>query len=95
MPESDPIWKLTPFIDAPGDYPGGPYRFEWEREWRHVGELRFSEQDPAFLIIPEKLHARARRFFEDAVREHYGPGYFCPYIDPGWDRERIRDVLTH
>ena len=28
---ANPIWKVTPFIDAPGVYPNGSYFFEWER----------------------------------------------------------------
>ncbi len=55
-PENDPIWTLTPFIDASGDYGASQYRFEWEREWRHVGDLSFSENDVSFLILPEHEH---------------------------------------
>jgi hypothetical protein len=35
-PTNDPIWKLTPFIDVPGEYGKSEYRFEWEREWRCI-----------------------------------------------------------
>jgi hypothetical protein len=48
------IWKLTPLIDAPGEYGS-------EREWRHVGEFPFSPDDVAFLLIPEHLHVAARK----------------------------------
>lgn len=85
-----PIWKATPFVDFPGDYHGGAYRFEWEREWRHVGEFRFAMSDVAFLFVPEYLHEKARRFFEDLSHEHGGPIYLCPYLDPAWTDERIR-----
>ncbi len=92
------IWKLTPFIDAPGDYPangGGakPRRFEWEREWRRVGDFRFAPHDVAFLLIPEEHHDDAHAFFVDAQRENLGPAYFCPYVDPLWDREKILHTL--
>jgi hypothetical protein len=40
------------------------YRFEWEREWRHVRDLNFTVQDVAFLIIPENLHQNARIFLK-------------------------------
>lgn len=93
-PASDPIWRLTPFIDVRGTYRSGPYRFEWEREWRHIGNFSFSESDVAFLIIPEELHGAARGFFTNAVRENLGPGYFCPYIDPCWSRRRVEQALT-
>jgi hypothetical protein len=90
---AEPIWELTPFIDARGNYPSGPYRFEWEREWRHVGDLHFEIEDVAFLIIPENLHDDARAFFQDALDENIGPAYFCPYIDIGWDFDRVRRAL--
>lgn len=93
-PEVNPIWTLTPFIDSTGDHPNGQYRFEWEREWRHVGDLNFTVEDVAFLIIPENLHHDARRFFENALRENVGPAYLCPYIHAGWDQDRVRQVLA-
>ena len=87
------IWSLTPFIDFPGDYPTGPYRFEWEREWRLRGDLHFNERDVAFLVIPERFHSAARSFFEQAIAEYIGPGYLCPYIDPTWSWERVQNAL--
>jgi hypothetical protein len=39
--EHDQIWSLTPFIDFPGHYPAGTYKFEWEREWRLRKDLEF------------------------------------------------------
>lgn len=93
-PASERIWEVTSFIDFPGDYPSGTYRFEWEREWRVRGSLSFSESDVAFLIIPEQLHQTARNFFQNAINENIGPGYFCPYIDPYWDWERVRSALN-
>ncbi len=97
-PDAEPIWKLTPLIDAPGVYPTSrgprPYRFEWEREWRIPGShLSFNETEVAALIIPEDLHEAARGFFSDAVSDNAGPGYFCPYIDPRWDRAKVRAAL--
>jgi hypothetical protein len=92
-PSANPIWMMTPFIDSSGDYLHGVYRFEWEREWRHIGALKFSEKDVAFLIIPEEFHDQARCFFEEALHENTGPAYLCPFIDVGWDHERIRIAL--
>lgn len=90
-PESHPIWDLAPFVDLPGR--GGSYYFEWEREWRHVGDLRFSPGDVAFLVMPEELHEAARGFFETARRDNTGPAYFCPYLDATWPRDRwIREL---
>jgi hypothetical protein len=90
---SAPIWKLTPLIDAPGEYFGKPYFFDWEREWRFVGEFSFGSEDVAFLIIPEELHEAAKSFFIGVKTENTGPAYLCPYIDPTWERERILETL--
>ena len=86
---SQEIWKLIPFIDAPGKYYKSKYEFEWEREWRHLGDFPFDVSDVAFLLIPEALHSAAYSFFQDAYHENIGPAYFCPYIDPSWPREKI------
>jgi hypothetical protein len=91
---ADPIWRITPFVDYPGDYGGTQYRFEWEREWRVPGGLEFTPDDVAFLFIPEELHAAARTFFEDAEREHTGPAYLCPYVDPRWDMQRVQEAFA-
>ncbi|MBN8995392.1 MAG: hypothetical protein J0H94_09205 [Rhizobiales bacterium] len=92
--KSHPVWRLTPFVDAPGAYPTGSYFFEWEREWRKVGDFKFSTDDVAFLIIPEHLHAAAKGFLENARAEHLGPAYDCPFIDAHWKRKQIEGVLA-
>jgi hypothetical protein len=92
-PADNPIWRLTAFIDAPGDYPNGRYRFEWEREWRVLGTYGFHQTDAAFLLLPEHLHNAARGFFESAQSENTGPAYLCPYIDPHWPKERVVEAL--
>jgi hypothetical protein len=91
---ADPIWALSPFVDFPSG-PSSPYRydFRWEREWRVAADVAFSEDDVAFLFIPEDRHESATSFFRDAVEENLGPGYFCPYVDPSWSVERVRDAL--
>jgi hypothetical protein len=93
-PTDDPIWHLTPFIEAPGDYGNSPYYFEWEREWRHVGNFSFEPDEVAFLIMPERLHKAARNFFVEAYTEHTGPAYFCPFLDLTWPRERVDSRLA-
>jgi hypothetical protein len=91
----DPLWRLTPFIDNPGNYPSGAYKFEWEREWRVVGDVRFDPGNVAFLFLPEDDHARARQFFVDVRVGHAGPDYLCPYIDPRWEIAQIQDALSN
>jgi hypothetical protein len=91
---NDPIWRLTPLIEAPGVYNGSQYYFEWEREWRHVGDFVFDTTDVAFLVMPEKLHPVARAFFAEAYTENIGPAYFCPFLDITWPRDRILCALA-
>jgi hypothetical protein len=90
-----PAWAVTPFIDAPGQYPNGSsYFFEWEREWRHRGSFKFAESEVKFLIIPEALHDAARSFFQWAEHENAGPAYSCGFIDPYWKLEKIEAVFS-
>lgn len=93
-PSAHPIWTMTPFIDAPGKYGKAKYRFEWEREWRVHGHFDFDESDVAFLILPEKEHARACGFFHQAREENTGPFYGCPFIDGNWNLKRIEKALA-
>jgi hypothetical protein len=86
----DPVWRVSPFVDYPGDYGGTQYRFEWEREWRVSAGLSFGAGDVAFLFIPEAFHRAARSFFEGHLEEGTGPAYLCPYVDPTWDMARIQ-----
>lgn len=90
--QDDPIWQLTPFIDLPGPLPF-KNDFRWEREWRLRSDLRFEPADVAFLFIPERLHADAWSFFRDAQDDNLGPAYFCPYIDPTWSVDTVREAL--
>jgi hypothetical protein len=88
--QHDPIWKIAPFVDQPGQYGPKSYFYEWEREWRHIGTLDFKETDAAFLIIPEDLHSHARGFFNNAEAENTGPNYRCVFIDPYWDAGKVK-----
>ncbi len=89
-----PVWKLTPMVDAPGPAGRGVYEFEWEREWRVLGNLEFNSEDVAFLILPERNHEAARGFFANAEHENVGPNYPCPFVDAKWSRERILETLS-
>lgn len=90
---SDPFWRVTPFVDFPGDYGGTSYRFEWEREWRIQGSLAFVPDDVSFLFIPEDQHDAARAFFAEAKAENTGPSYICPFLDPLWDLDRVESEI--
>lgn len=73
--------------------PTGNYFFEWEREWRKVGNYKFEPYEVEFLIIPAKLHEKARTFFDMAEAENLGPSYTCPFIDPYWKLKKIKPLL--
>jgi hypothetical protein len=47
---TNPFWRLEPFIDS---VVPGTHEFEWEREWRVPGGLRFNLDDVAFVILPQ------------------------------------------
>ena len=89
----NPIWNVTPFVDAPGTYAYGSYFFEWEREWRKVGDFTFTTDEVAFLIIPEQLHILAKDFFIDARENNLGPSYDCPFIDAHWTWEKLKPLI--
>lgn len=48
----NPLWDLTPFMDL---VMPGTYEWDWEREWRVRGELRFAPKDIAFVVTPEGI----------------------------------------
>lgn len=91
---NSPIWRVAPFVDLPGIYGNSTYLYEWEREWRHVGDLDFLVTEPAFLIIPEHLHNAAQEFFHSAKIDNVGPSYDCPFIDPYWGEDKIAAALN-
>jgi hypothetical protein len=91
----DPLWRLTPLVDFPGDYGSTQYRFEWEREWRVPHEVVFEPRDVAFIFLPEGEHSAARAFFQQAEQDETGPNYTCPFIDPLWPMERIQEAATN
>ena len=73
---------LAPFIEIVSNNQNERRDFDWEREWRVIGQIPFSPEDVKYLFIPSDLHEQARIFFDDAERENIGPNYQCPFIDP-------------
>jgi hypothetical protein len=86
----DNIWHLTPLAD----YTAANYHFEWEREWRVPGGLRFTPDDVAFLFVPAHQHAEATAFLADGGGGA-GPAYLCPILDPLWNDDQIQATLKH
>jgi hypothetical protein len=85
----DRLWQVTPFVENPGSGPWGRYEFDWEREWRVVGDLVFAPADVAFLIIPEgeysEMTEEVEWFFDD-----YSPAV----IDLTWPLPKLQQVLA-
>jgi len=79
------LWRITPFIDYPGAYGSVHYEYDWEREWRHVGDLAFHPEDVAFLFAPAEEH--------DLVRDWWG-GQFGSTSPPCLDAELPTDQFA-
>ena len=95
---NDLVWKLAPFIDRPGWYQKYQrdlkYFFEWEREWRHVGDLNFREGDLSFLVLPEDKHDELRLYLSEESRRIDLPRYLSqPFICLEWEKTKIQDTL--
>lgn len=76
------LLELVPFIEIVSNNRNERHDFDWEREWRVIGQIPFLPEDVKYLFIPSDSHQEARIFFDDAERENIGPNYQCPYIDP-------------
>lgn len=82
---ASPVWELTPFIDQWN--PEKKYTFDWEREWRVVGGLRFDLEDVVLLIGLDGV--------EPLFHEEFTIG--APYYDARemnyhWDSDTIPEV---
>jgi hypothetical protein len=75
--ETHPASKILPFIEAMGTWPTGRKEFSWEREWRHLGDFKFSWLDVALVLCPEE---------EIGEFEALGP---YSAVDPSWSLERM------
>lgn len=87
---ANPIWKLTPFVDYPGAGTWGRYEFEWEREWRVVGDLTFGPlTDLEFVIAPQRNH--------DAIRKAWlgtADQVMPALLDLRWDLPVLQHVFA-
>ena len=78
----NPLAKITPFMDVMGTWDDSKKEFWWEREWRHLGDLRFSLGDVAVVFCPES----EMRHFDDSVDNGRRR---IPMVDPKWGLEHI------
>lgn len=88
---TDDIWKITPFVDNPGSGDWGRYEFDWEREWRVVGQLTFGNGQVAFLIAPEPAHPELSA---DWLRRVTTSAPAPPLIDLSWSPDRLQRAFA-
>jgi hypothetical protein len=62
---TDPLWKLTPYVDRPGEYEGRGTGSNGSVSGGVAGDFRFDRKDVALLFMLQGLHAPARTFFAE------------------------------
>lgn len=82
---ANPVWELTPFVDQWN--PDKNYTFDWEREWRVAGGLKFDLEDVVLLIGLDGV--------DPLFHEEFTIG--APYYDARnmtyeWDGDTIPEV---
>lgn len=88
---SAPALRLAPFIDQMGTPSGTRKEFWWEREWRHVGDLRFTAKDLVVVFAPEHDHGALRDSLAgDPDYEEVLPRL----VDVQWGLERMIATLA-
>lgn len=81
----DPIAQIAPFVDWMGTWPttGKKKEFWWEREWRHLGDMKYQLDDVAVVLCPISDRESLATVTESPC------GRRVPVIDPDWGLERI------
>lgn len=91
--QTEPIFRITPFIEDMGkSLSGVPKEFWWEREWRHVGDyhLAFPSRVVA-LLAPEDQHDSFR---QQLIGLNLPAWAKRPLLDPTWGLERMLATLA-
>lgn len=47
------IARLLPFFDVMGTWSDSQKEFWWEREWRHIGDMKFELSEIVLWLCPE------------------------------------------
>ena len=84
----DPLWQITPFIDYPGVYGDHEFKWQWEREWRVLGNLRFEPQALPFVFAPQSDHSEVRRRWDQVL----SPAQVPVLLDAKWPLPLIQEV---
>lgn len=85
------VLLLTPFIEQMGPTKGSRKEFWWEREWRHVGHLRFEPKHIVVAFAPEDQHASLKARLRKTTDDDYD---FLTFVDVNWGLERIIGALA-
>jgi hypothetical protein len=85
-----PAAQLFPFCEQMGTWPNRQKEFWWEREWRHVGDLRFRFSEVALWLCPEGEIDD----FEDLINEQGQARSRIHCVDPRWGLEQIIACLA-
>lgn len=86
-----PILRLTPFVEQMGTPLEIRKEFWWEREWRHVGDLRFTTDDIVVVFAPQAEHDW---LWEQLVQSPDYPGGTLAFVDAHWGLERMIGALA-
>ena len=73
---SHAVSSILPFVEQMGTWPHSRKEFSWEREWRHLGSLRFARRDVTVVLCPEQ-----------DIEEFEALGYRA--IDASWSLEKM------
>ncbi|KRF36654.1 hypothetical protein ASG94_04295 [Nocardioides sp. Soil805] len=84
----DALWQVTPFIDYPGVYRDREFKWEWEREWPVLGNLRFESEAVPFVFAPQSDHDDVRRRWSQML----SPSPLPVLLDAKWPLPLIQEV---
>ncbi len=80
--------SILPLFESFGkklhSHTSGSTDYRWEREWRFVGDFVFGLSEVAFGICPENDIGNMEQIAQNQF----------PFIDPSWDPEKIKEVLS-
>lgn len=82
------LWQVTPFIDYPGVYGDREFKWEWEREWRVLGDLRFEPEAVPFVFAPQSEHDEVQRRWRRLLSTRSVP----VLLDTQWPFVLIQEV---
>jgi hypothetical protein len=85
--QSQPVFRLTPFIEQMGNPSGKRKEFWWEREWRHAGDFGFSPRSVVAVFAPQAEHSGLAS--EIAALDGRWSRREVPLLDPEWGLERM------